>query len=105
MELKQAQDPVLAALNRVAVRNKRAASGESTSTLSPQLVRPSKIALPVATTRLPLSGSTAAPLRDQIAESLVLHELGTMIERRSLQSEFQTCAMRPVRSDIVTTWP
>ena len=68
-------------------------------------MRPSYGAFPVATTRLPLSGSTAAPFRDQIAESLLLHEVGRMIEWRSLQSEFQTWSIRPVRSDMVTTWP
>jgi hypothetical protein len=44
-------------------------------------------------------------LRDQIAESLDAHVLGTISAWRSLQSEFQTCAIRPVRSDIVTTCP
>src|SRR5438552_4312685 len=83
----------------------REASGESTSTLSPQFVLPLKGPLPVATTSVPFEGSTAAPLRDQIAESLASHELGVMIAWRSLQSEFQTCRMRPVRSDIVTTCP
>ncbi len=81
------------------------ASGERTITLSPQSVLPLKGALPVATTRSPFAGSTAAPLRDQIAESLEPQVRGTISACRLLQSEFQTCAIRPVRSDIVTTWP
>ena len=51
----------------------------SMSALSPQFVLPSNGALPVATTSVPFEGSTAAPLRDQIAESLASHELGVMI--------------------------
>src|SRR6185437_14287250 len=56
----------------------RDASGESSSTLSTQLVFPSQGPLPVATSRLPVSGSTTAPDRLQIAESLALHVLGTI---------------------------
>src|SRR5581483_11692097 len=83
----------------------RDAFGVSTITLSPKSVLPSYGALPVATTRLPFAGSTAAPLRDQIAESLEWHELGRMIVWRSAHSEFHTCAMRPLAAPIVTTCP
>jgi hypothetical protein len=40
-------------------------------------------------------GIDAAPLRDQIAESLDGHVRGTMIARRSAHSEFQTWTIRP----------
>ena len=86
-------------------RSSRDASDESTSTLSPQSVLPSNGALPVATTSVPFAGSTAAPFRDQIAESLDVHVRGTISACRSEQSEFHTCAIRPVDSDIVTTCP
>ena len=59
-------------------RSMRAASGESTTVLSPQSVLPFHGALPVATTRVPFEGSTAAPFRDQIAESLDAHVLGVI---------------------------
>jgi hypothetical protein len=54
---------------------------------------------------VPFAGSTAAPFRDQIAESLEPQVRGTINACRSEQSEFQTCAMRPLPSDSVTTWP
>ncbi len=59
----------------------------------------------MATSSSPFDGSTAAPFRDQIAESLDEHVLGRMIAVRSEQSEFHTCRMRPVFSAIVTTCP
>src|SRR5262249_55734241 len=68
----------------------RDASGASASTRSPRFVLPSHGPLPVATSRLPVSGSTTAPDRAQIAESLALHVLGTINVRRSLQSELKT---------------
>ena len=48
----------------------RAAFGESSSTLSPQLVAPLNGPLPVATRMRPLPGSITAPDRAQMAESL-----------------------------------
>ena len=44
-------------------------------------------------------GSTAAPFRDQIAESLAEQVLGTMIACRSEQSEFQTWSILPLRGE------
>ena len=71
----------------------RAASGESSITLSPKSVLPLKGPLPVATSRLPLPGRTTAPERAQIAESLDAQVDGWMIACRSEQSEFQTWTM------------
>src|SRR2546421_6992797 len=59
--------------------SRRPASGLSSSTLSPQSVEPLNGALPVATSSRPLPGSTTAPARAQIAESLAGHELGGLI--------------------------
>src|SRR5439155_24858154 len=59
---------------------------------------------PVATRRRPF-GSTTAPERAQIAESLDRHELGLISRWRSLQSEFQTWTIAPVVARNVTTWP
>ena len=50
--------------------SRRFASGERTSTLSPQSVLPFHGAFPVATTMLPVAGSTVGAERPQIAESL-----------------------------------
>ena len=121
-EPEQAQLAVLAALDEVAVRravparssrgrdrrafssawfagvqcfSSRFASGERTSTLSPQFVLPSKGALPVATSRSPVAGSTTGAERPQIAESLAGHVEGWMIPCRSEQSEFQTPTILP----------
>ncbi len=114
MQLQQAKLSVLPGLDAVAAleeagarqcRRRRDASGESTSVLSPQSVLPFQGPFPVATTIVPFAGSTAAPFRDQMAESLDEHELGRISVCRFAQSEFHTCAIRPVRSDIVTTWP
>src|SRR5437868_7128864 len=65
-------------------------------TASPQFVRPSHNALPVATKMSPLVVSITAPARPQIAEPLSGHELGSINSCRSLQSEFQTCVSFPV---------
>ena len=85
----------------------RAASpfGESRSTASPQSVRPFHGALPVATRRSPLPGTTTAPARPQIAESLDGHDDGTISPCRSEQSEFQTCSSRPLAGARITTCP
>ena len=91
-------------LRGVQLCRSRAAFAESINALSPQYRRPSKRALPVATSRLPEPGTTTAPERAQIAESLCGHEDGAISVWRSLQSEFQTCTIRP-RREIVTTWP
>src|SRR5712691_4661523 len=64
-----------------------AASGDSSRTLSPQFVRPFHGPLPVATSRRPVDGSTTAPARAQIAESLALHVLGSISACRLLQRE------------------
>src|SRR6266404_1454500 len=73
----------------------RAAFGESTITLSPKFVLPLDGPLPVATSRLPVAGSTTAPERAQIAESLALQLDGWMIACRSAQSEFHTWTTCP----------
>src|SRR5581483_4354843 len=83
----------------------RDASGESSITLSPKSVRPSYGALPVATKRFPVDGSTTAPERAQIAESLERHVDGRMTPRRFAHSEFQTWTMRPFLPSSVTTCP
>src|SRR4029079_10103583 len=70
----------------VQCRSMLAASGERTSVLSPQSVLPFHGPLPVATTRVTFDGSTAAPFRDQIAESLDEHVRGTIIVWRFEQS-------------------
>jgi hypothetical protein len=54
---------------------------------------------------LPLPGTTTAPERAQIAESLDPHVDGWMIRWRSAQREFQTWTMRPFAGLSVTTWP
>ena len=87
------------------VAEQPAASGESTSTLSPQSVLPFHGALPVATTRSPFAGSTAAPLRDQIAESLdaarARHDQRVPVRAQRVPDVRDA----PVDSNIVTTWP
>ena len=65
-------------------------SGLSSSTLSPQSVDPLNGALPVATRIRPVPGSTTAPARPQIAESLAGHVRGTISVWRSEHSEFHT---------------
>ena len=86
--------------------SRRLASGVSSNTLSPQSVDPLNGALPVATSRRFVSGSTTAPARAQIAESLAGQELGGLIRRWRLEhSEFHTWAMRPLLRSIITTWP
>src|SRR5205085_11372541 len=65
----------------------------------------SKRPLPVATSRLPVPGSTAAPERDQIAEPLSAHDDGLISACLSLQSAFQTRTSRPVEASIAATWP
>jgi len=81
------------------------AFGDRTSTASPQLVRPFHGAFPVATRRLPLCGTTTAPARPQIAESLAEHLEGTRSPCRLEQSEFQTCSSRPFAAAMTTTCP
>ena len=83
----------------------RFASGDRRRTLSPQFVFPSNGALPVATSRLPVAGSTTGAVRPQIAESLASQLDGWISSWRSEQSEFQTATMRPVAGLRVTTWP
>src|ERR1700692_3780496 len=86
--------------------SRRLASAVSSRALSPQLVCPSHGAFPVAISSLPLPGSTTAPARPQIAESLVGHEDGGAIRKgRSEHSEFQTWLRRPVWRLISTTCP
>ena len=58
---------------------------------SPQLVEPFHGPFPVATSSWPFAGSTIAPARPQIAESLPPHERGSSSPRRFEQSEFHTC--------------
>src|SRR5262249_8701198 len=89
----------------VQCRISRDAFGESSSMLSPQSVEPSNGALPVATSRSPVDGSTTAPERAQIAESLDPHDDGWITACRSEQSEFHTATMRPFARFSVTTWP
>ena len=85
--------------------SRRFASGESTSTLSPQFVFPSKGPLPVATSRSPLAGSTTGAERPQIAESCAEQVEGWMISWRSEQREFQTAVIRPLAGSSATTCP
>ena len=73
--------------------------------LSPQFVLPFQGALPVATSTLPVAGSTTAPERAQIAESLASQVDGSSSPVRFEQSEFQTCSIRPFTWFSVTTWP
>ena len=78
----------------------RLAFGDSSSTLSPQLIEPLNGPLPVATRILRLPGSITAPARPQIALSpcvfVYLHELARMIRWRFEHSVFQTWAIRPL---------
>jgi hypothetical protein len=83
--------------------NRRAASGDSSSTLSPQFVLPFHGPLPVATSRRPVDGSTTTPARAQIAESLAPQELGSINTWRLLQREFHTCTIAPFDGLSVTT--
>src|SRR5262249_28385068 len=99
--------PELSELSSVGVQfwSSLPASGDNSRTLSPQYVWPSHLALPVATSRFPLPGSTTTPARAQIAESLSGQVDGWMIACRSLQSEFQTWTRRPEPASIAATWP
>src|SRR5436309_11104334 len=83
----------------------RLASGARRSTASPQFVDPFHGALPVATRRSPVDGSTTAPERPQMAESLALHVLGTRSPARLEHSEFHTCRSRPPAPSMTATWP
>src|ERR1700704_4584045 len=80
------------------------ASLERRSTESPQLVFPSQGALPVATSNCPFAGSTTAPARPQIAESLVAQLAGSSSPVRLEQSEFHTCRSAPAGL-MIATWP
>ena len=132
VQLQQAQDPVLAALHGVAVRQQRRARRAEVDVVVVQLlvvrrrvvaqqlrrvgrehehaVAPVRAGRRTARCRSrrrgrrspgrpPRRSATRSPSRSRCSV------LGTIIACRSLQSEFQTCAIRPVRSDIVTTWP
>ena len=85
----------------------RLASGESSSTLSPQVEDPSNGPLPVATRIRPLPGSITAPARPQIALSprvlVTPQELAAISRWRFEHSLFQTCPIRPLARSIVTT--
>src|SRR5581483_1910178 len=83
----------------------RVASGARRSTASPQFVDPFHGALPVATRRSPVDGSTTAPERPQIAESLASHVLGTSRPLRFEHSEFHTCSSVPFAPSMTATWP
>src|SRR5437763_2983732 len=83
----------------------RLASGARRSTASPQFVDPFHGALPVATRRSPVDGSTTAPERPQIAESLASQVLGTSNPVRFEHSEFQTCSSLPLAPPMRATCP
>jgi hypothetical protein len=53
----------------------------------------------------PLAGSTTAPARPQIAESLAAHVDGWINPLRLEQSEFQTWSSLPFDALITATWP
>src|SRR5579862_858090 len=81
------------------------ASAERRRTASPKFVVPFHGALPVATSRLPVNGSTTAPLRPQMAESLAPQDGGSISPFRFEHSEFQTCRSLPLAPSMIATWP
>ena len=85
--------------------NSRLASGESSSTLSPQSVVPLNGPLPVATRMSLLPGAMIAPARPQIAESLSAQVLGAISPGRFEHRVLKTCSIAPVLRFRVTTWP
>src|ERR1019366_1243936 len=77
----------------------------SSSTLSPKSLLPFHGALPVSIRmRLP-PGSTTAPPRERIAESLAGQLLGTSSSRRPEQSVLKTRVRRALERSIATRWP
>ena len=87
----------------VQLPSRRDAFGERRSTESPQSVLPSKGPLPLETNRAPLPGSTTAPDRPQIAESLLEQLLGAMRPRRFEQREFHTWSNLPLVGSMTAT--
>ncbi len=81
----------------------RVAVESSAIAASPQLVRPSHFAFPVATKMSPVVVSITAPARPQMAESLSSHEAGSISSCLSLQSEFQTWSNPPLAASRIAT--
>ena len=77
----------------------------SSSTLSPKSVLPFQLPLPVSISSRPPPGSTTAPPRERIAESLCGQLVGTMIVWRFEQSVLKTRRNLPLAREISATWP